>query len=94
VRANEAVHNIVEEKLRRNENVASMTLRLVPDAYVRTIATRRENGKDGVVGGLSLRPKLPVEFVAMGARLVSGGPDIQLLLAAATRSVMTSGHYF
>jgi hypothetical protein len=35
-------------------------------------------------GGLSTRPKLAAEFVAMGARLVSTGTDIQFLLGAMT----------
>jgi 2-keto-3-deoxy-L-rhamnonate aldolase RhmA len=85
VRANEVVHNIVKEKLARNEVVASMTIRLVRDAYVRTIATCCEHGKHGGVSGLSSRSKLAVEFVTMGARLVSNGTDIQSLLAAAIK---------
>lgn len=56
----------------------------VRDAYARTIAACRKHGKHVGVGGLSTRPKLVAEFVAMGARLVSTGTDIQFLLAAAT----------
>jgi 4-hydroxy-2-oxoheptanedioate aldolase len=56
----------------------------VRDAYARTIAACRKHGKHVGVGGLSTRPKLAVEFIAMGARLVSTGTDIQFLLAAAT----------
>jgi len=56
----------------------------VRDAYARTIAACRKHGKHVGVGGLSTRPKLAAEFVAMGARLVSTGTDAQFLLAAAT----------
>jgi len=56
----------------------------VRDAYTRTIAACRKHGKHVGVGGLSTRPKLAAEFIAMGARLVSTGTDSQFLLAAAT----------
>jgi 4-hydroxy-2-oxoheptanedioate aldolase len=56
----------------------------VRDAYARTIAACRKHGKHVGVGGLSTHPKLVAEFVAMGARMVSTGTDIQFLLAAAT----------
>ena len=56
----------------------------VREAYARTIAACRKHGKHVGVGGLSAHPKLAAEFVAMGARLVSTGTDIQFLLAAAT----------
>jgi 4-hydroxy-2-oxoheptanedioate aldolase len=56
----------------------------VRDAYARTIAACRKHGKHVGVGGLSARLTLAAEFVAMGARLVSTGTDIQFLLAAAT----------
>jgi len=56
----------------------------VRDAYTRTIAACRKHGKHVGVGGLSTRPKLAAEFVAMGARLVSTGTDIQFLQAAMT----------
>jgi 2-keto-3-deoxy-L-rhamnonate aldolase RhmA len=56
----------------------------VRDAYARTIAACRRHGKHVGVGGLSTRPKLAAEFVAMGARMVSTGTDMQFLLAAAT----------
>jgi 4-hydroxy-2-oxoheptanedioate aldolase len=56
----------------------------VRDAYTRTIAACRKHGKHVGVGGLSTRPKLAAEFIAMGARLVSTGTDIQFLQAAMT----------
>ena len=56
----------------------------VREAYARTIAACRKHGKHVGVGGLSAHPKLAAEFVAMGARVVSTGTDIQFLLAAAT----------
>jgi len=71
-----------------NDMLASMGLAgqyehpKVRDAYARTIAACRKHGKHVGVGGLSTRPKLAAEFVAMGARLVSTGTDIQFLLAA------------
>ena len=54
----------------------------VRDAYARAIAACRKHGKHVGVGGLSSRPKLAAEFIAMGARLLSTGTDIQFLLAA------------
>jgi 4-hydroxy-2-oxoheptanedioate aldolase len=59
----------------------------VREAYAHTIAACRKHGKHVGVGGLSAHPKLAAEFVAMGARLVSTGTDIQFLLAAATEKV-------
>ncbi len=56
----------------------------VRDAYARTIAACRQHGKHVGVGGLSTRPKLAAEFIAMGARLLSTGTDLQFLLAAMT----------
>jgi 4-hydroxy-2-oxoheptanedioate aldolase len=56
----------------------------VRDAYARTITACRKHGKHVGVGGLSARPKLAAEFIAMSARMVSTGTDIQFLLAAAT----------
>ena len=73
-----------------NDMLASMGLpsqyehAKVRDAYARTIAACRKHGKHVGVGGLSTRPKLAAEFIAMGARLVSTGTDIQFLLAAMT----------
>ena len=73
-----------------NDMLASMGLAgqyehpKVRDAYARTIEACRKHGKHVGVGGLSTRPKLATEFVAMGARLVSTGTDIQFLLAAMT----------
>src|ERR1700733_10327185 len=54
----------------------------VRDAYARTIAACRKHGKHVGVGGLSTRPKLAAEFIAMGARMISTGTDIQFLSAA------------
>ena len=54
----------------------------VREAYARAIAACRKYGKHVGVGGLSTRPKLAAEFIAMGARLVSTGTDIQFLFAA------------
>jgi 4-hydroxy-2-oxoheptanedioate aldolase len=73
-----------------NDMLASMGLAgqyehaKVRDAYARTIAACRKHGKHVGVGGLSTRPKLVADFIAMGARLVSTGTDIQFLLAAMT----------
>src|SRR5579871_2597058 len=54
----------------------------VRDAYARAIAACGRYGKHVGVGGLSARPKLAAEFIAMGARLLSTGTDIQFLFAA------------
>ena len=76
-----------------NDMLASMGLpgqyehAKVRDAYARTIAACRKHGKHVGVGGLSTRPKLAADFIAMGARLVSTGTDIQFLLAAMTDKV-------
>ncbi|MBO0763447.1 MAG: aldolase [Hyphomicrobiaceae bacterium] len=73
-----------------NDMLASMGLAgqyehpKVREAYARTIEACRKQGKHVGVGGLSTRPKLAAAFVAMGARLVSTGTDIQFLLAAMT----------
>ena len=73
-----------------NDMLASMGLAgqyehpKVREAYARTIAACRKFGKHVGVGGLSTRPKLQAEFVAMGARMISTGTDIQFLLAAMT----------
>ena len=56
----------------------------VREAYERTIAACRKHGKHVGVGGLSTRPKLVADFIAMGARMVSTGTDIQFLLAVMT----------
>jgi 4-hydroxy-2-oxoheptanedioate aldolase len=56
----------------------------VRDAYARTITACRKHGKPVGVGGLSTRPKLAAEFIAMGARMLSTGTDMQFLLAAMT----------
>src|SRR5665213_613077 len=71
-----------------NDMLASMGLAgqhehaKVRDAYARTIAACRKHGKHVGVGGLSTKPKLATEFIAMGARLLSTGTDIQFLQAA------------
>lgn len=71
-----------------NDMLASMGLAgqyehpKVRDAYARTIAACRKHGKHVGVGGLSTKPKLAAEFIAMGARMVSTGTDIQFLQAA------------
>jgi 4-hydroxy-2-oxoheptanedioate aldolase len=54
------------------------------DAYAQTIAAARRVGKHVGVGGLSTRPDLVQRFVAMGARYVSTGTDLQFLLGAAS----------
>jgi len=53
-------------------------------AYQRVIAACRKLGKHVGVGGLSTRPRLVAELVAMGARYVSTGNDLAFLLGAAT----------
>jgi 2-keto-3-deoxy-L-rhamnonate aldolase RhmA len=71
-----------------NDMLASMGLAgqldhpKVREAYARTIAACRKYGKHVGVGGLSTKPKLAAEFIAMGARMVSTGTDIQFLQAA------------
>jgi 4-hydroxy-2-oxoheptanedioate aldolase len=54
----------------------------VREAYQRTIAACKKRGKHVGVGGLSSRPDLVQQFVAMGARFVSTGTDLGFLLAA------------
>jgi len=54
----------------------------VREAYERTIAACRKHGKHCGVGGLSSRPDLVQQYVAMGARFVSTGTDLGFLLAA------------
>src|SRR5580698_7391620 len=53
----------------------------VREAYARTIEACRKHGKHVGVGGLSTKPKLAAEFIAMGARMISTGTDIQFLAA-------------
>jgi 4-hydroxy-2-oxoheptanedioate aldolase len=71
-----------------NDMLASMGLAgqlehpKVRDAYARTIAACRKHGKHVGVGGLSTKPKLAAEYIAMGARMLSTGNDIQFLQAA------------
>src|SRR6266851_4648332 len=54
----------------------------VREAYARTIAACRREGKHCGVGGLATRPDLVAEFVRMGARYVSTGTDLAFLLSA------------
>jgi 2-keto-3-deoxy-L-rhamnonate aldolase RhmA len=56
----------------------------VREAYERTVAACRKRGKHAGVGGLSSRPDLVQQYVAMGARFVSTGTDLGFLLAACT----------
>ncbi len=73
-----------------NDMLASLGLagqyehRQVREAYARTIEACRRHGKHVGVGGLASRPNLAAEFVAMGARMISTGTDIQFLMSAAT----------
>jgi 2-keto-3-deoxy-L-rhamnonate aldolase RhmA len=54
----------------------------VREAYQRTITACRKFGKHVGIGGLATKPKLAAEFIAMGARMLSTGTDIQFLGAA------------
>jgi 4-hydroxy-2-oxoheptanedioate aldolase len=56
----------------------------VREAYERSIAACRKHRKHVGVGGLSSRPDLVQQYVAMGARFVSTGTDLGFLLSAAT----------
>ena len=56
----------------------------VREAYARTIAACRKQGKHCGVGGLATRPDLVADFVRMGARYVSTGTDLAFLLSACT----------
>jgi 2-keto-3-deoxy-L-rhamnonate aldolase RhmA len=56
----------------------------VREAYAKTIAACRRNGKHAAVGGFASRPDLAAEYVRMGARYVSTGTDLGFLLAACT----------
>jgi len=57
----------------------------VRDAYERTIAACRRNGKHVGIGGLMSRPDLVAEYVRLGARFVSTGTDLAFLLGACTQ---------
>jgi 2-keto-3-deoxy-L-rhamnonate aldolase RhmA len=57
----------------------------VRDAYERTIAACRRNGKHVGIGGLASRPDLIAEYVRLGARFVSTGTDLGFLLGACTQ---------
>lgn len=54
------------------------------DAYEQIIAACRQAGNFAGVGGLASQPELVAEFVRMGARYVSTGTDLSLLLSACT----------
>lgn len=56
----------------------------VREAYARTIAACRKQGKHCGVGGLATRPDLVADFVRMGARYVSTGTDLAFLMSACT----------
>jgi 2-keto-3-deoxy-L-rhamnonate aldolase RhmA len=57
----------------------------VRDAYERTIAACKRNGKHVGIGGLASRPDLIAEYVRLGARFVSTGTDLGFLLGACTQ---------
>ncbi len=59
----------------------------VKDAFARTIDACRRDGKHVGIGGLGSRPDLIETFVAMGARYVTLGNDLNFLLAGCTASV-------
>ena len=54
----------------------------VREAYERTIAACRRQGKHAAVGGFATRPDLAALYIRMGARYVSTGTDLGFLLAA------------
>jgi 2-keto-3-deoxy-L-rhamnonate aldolase RhmA len=56
----------------------------IRDAFRRTIAACRANGKFAGVGGLASQPALAATFAELGARYVSTATDLGFLLAAAT----------
>lgn len=56
----------------------------VREAYARTIAACRKQGKHCGVGGLATRPDLVADLFRMGARYVSTGTDLAFLLSACT----------
>jgi 4-hydroxy-2-oxoheptanedioate aldolase len=60
----------------------------VRDAYERTIAACRKNGKHVGIGGLMSRPDLIAEYVRLGARFVSTGTDLAFLLGACTQRAL------
>jgi 4-hydroxy-2-oxoheptanedioate aldolase len=58
---------------------------LVQDAYRRTLEACRRHNKVLGVGGLASRPDLIRKYVALGARYVSAGTDLSLLVGAAVQ---------
>lgn len=60
---------------------------LVQDAYTQTIAACRRHCKHVGIGGLAAHPELVYKFIRQGARYVSVGADLDLLLAAASQKV-------
>ncbi len=56
----------------------------VDDAHHRVIEACRRRGKHVGLGGLANRPELLTRYVALGARYISAGSDLDLLLGAAT----------
>jgi 2-keto-3-deoxy-L-rhamnonate aldolase RhmA len=56
----------------------------VGEIYRTVIDACRRHGKHCGVGGLASRPDLMAEYVRMGARYVSAGTDLSILLGAAT----------
>jgi 4-hydroxy-2-oxoheptanedioate aldolase len=56
----------------------------VRSAYAKAMDACRKHGKHLGIGGLSAHPKLVSDFIKLGARYVSTGTDLSLLLGAAT----------
>ncbi|MBL8702072.1 MAG: aldolase [Alphaproteobacteria bacterium] len=54
------------------------------DAHRRVIEACRKRGKHAGLGGLAARPDLIARYVGLGARYVSAGSDLDLLMKAAT----------
>jgi 4-hydroxy-2-oxoheptanedioate aldolase len=59
----------------------------VSEVYAAAIAATKRHGKHLGIGGLASRPDLIAKYVAMGARYVSTGSDLQFLQDAATARV-------
>jgi 4-hydroxy-2-oxoheptanedioate aldolase len=65
----------------------------VREIYSTVIDACRRHGKPCGVGGLASRPDLMAEYVRMGARYVSSGTDLSLLLGAATARAQEIGGF-